>query len=194
MTLPRTRFRRHDRPSRAGAVLLEVIVSMAIFVAAASFTLRATGSVLSALDQSRREQAAVDLAVSTMAELEAGIIDLRSLRSGRTMDIRGPTWESERLDDGPWRLEIDTARSEHRGLTLVELTVVEDLPQGDDRVSVQYSIRRLMSIADGGESTYEDDELLDGLPADNAEDSFDDGFDDRFEPNFGGPSWEEDSP
>lgn len=190
MSAPRCRSMRADRSIRVGAVLLEVIVSMAIFVAAASFTLRATGSVLSALDQSRREQAAVDLAVSTMAELEAGIIDLQSLRSGRTMDIRGPAWEGERIDDGPWRMEVDTSRSEHRGLTLVELTVVEDLPQGNDRVPVQYSIRRLLSVLDDGETGYEDDELLDDLPADDTEG----GFDDRFEPNFGSPSWEEDAP
>ena len=40
---------------RAGGVLLEVLLSLALFVGAASFTLGAMSNVLGALDRSRRQ-------------------------------------------------------------------------------------------------------------------------------------------
>ncbi len=182
---------------RRGAVLLEVIISMAVFVAAAAFVLRATGSVFDALDRSRRDQAAVDLAVSTMAELEAGIINLRSLRSGQTMGLRGPTHEEDRRNgDGPWRLEIETSRSEHPGLTLVELTVLEDFAPTDERRPTEYTIRRLLPVSDQPVEEYEEDELLDQQAGGDASDhpDFDEAFDGRFDPSFGEPSWQDEAP
>ena len=56
-------------PSRGG-ILLEVLLSLALFVGAAAFALGATRGVIGSLDRARREALAVDLARAKLAELD----------------------------------------------------------------------------------------------------------------------------
>ncbi len=74
-------------PKRRGALLLEVLLSIALFAGAAAFALGASRSVFDALDRAKRQQAALDIARSKMAELEAGLITVRDLRSQWTGEI-----------------------------------------------------------------------------------------------------------
>ncbi len=68
-------------PVRRGALLLEVLLSIALFAGASAFALGAARSVFDALDRAKRQQQAVDIATSKMAELEAAFITVRDLRS-----------------------------------------------------------------------------------------------------------------
>src|SRR5262245_36044128 len=72
----------HRRPGcvSRGGVLFEVMLSVALFAGAAAFTLAATRSVSITLERSQKQQQAVDLARTRLAELEAGLITLGDLR------------------------------------------------------------------------------------------------------------------
>src|ERR1043165_8910114 len=63
-----------------GAVLFEVMLAVALFGGAAAFTLAAVRSVFASLDRVRLQQEAVDVAASTMAQLEAGAVTLADVR------------------------------------------------------------------------------------------------------------------
>ena len=65
---------------RRAAVLLEVLVSLALFVGAASFVLTALHTSLSGLARAEEESFAVDLARSRLAELELGLVSMADLR------------------------------------------------------------------------------------------------------------------
>jgi hypothetical protein len=158
---PRT-SRTHAR--RAG-ILLEVMLSMAIFIAAAAFILAATGNVFRGLDHSMRQQQAMDLARSKMAELDAGLISIMDLR-GQTIRAVGSIDELAGRDDdyinGPrWIAEITTQRTGHRDVTLIELTVREDR---DADVAISFTLRQLVRLREQDPEAYEEDDLLEGLP------------------------------
>jgi hypothetical protein len=147
---------------------MEVLVSIALFVGAASFALAATRSVLRSTDRGRRTALAVDLARAKMAELELGLVTVAQLRDegGVIEDVgslEGPA------DEGPdpawpWIVEVESSRSEFEGLSLVELTVRED-PElvTIDENPVRYTLRQLVAFGAPPEREAPDDDLLDGL-------------------------------
>ena len=160
---------------RRGGILLEVLVSLALFVGAAAFALGATRSVLSSIDRARREAMAIDLARAKMAELEAGLITLSDLREASSgVDAVGSFDEfmGEETYDRPsatpgWIIDVSSERSGFTGLTLVELTVSEDVPEPteEDVRLISYTLRQLVALRDEvGEEEYETDEMLRGLP------------------------------
>lgn len=150
---------------RQGGILLEVMLSMAIFVAAAAFILSATRNVFSGLERSVREQQAVDLARSKMAELDAGLINIMDLRDNTirsigSIDTLGD--EDGRAADRPsWITEVATQRTEHANLTLVELTVRENRDGAD---AARHTLRQLIRLREQDAEEYEADDLLEGLP------------------------------
>src|SRR5689334_1325304 len=79
---------RQFRSPSKGGVLFEVLLAVALFAGAAALALGCVKSVFSALDRTRREQEAVDVARSRMAELESGMITLADLR-GQTVETMG---------------------------------------------------------------------------------------------------------
>ncbi|MCI0630807.1 MAG: hypothetical protein L0Y44_09165 [Phycisphaerales bacterium] len=135
-----------DRRRRAG-VLFEVMLSVALFGGAAAFTLAAVRSVFANLDQLQRRQEAADLARSSLAELEAGLISLAELR--------------DHSADG-WTFDLKTSRSEFGDLVLVELTVKEaqQSENHDPDNAMSCTLRQLMSLREGREAKYEKDELV----------------------------------
>jgi len=154
-------------PTHRGGILFEVMLAMAIFVAAAAFVLSATRNVLSGLERSARQQQAVDLARSKMAELDAGLISIMDLRNaeirsvGSIESLDGDPAEANRPDQMVWIADVSTRRSEHRQLTLVELTVREDRDRDD---AVSHTLRQLVRLREQDAQAYEDDALLEGLP------------------------------
>jgi len=64
--------RRRDFPRR-GAALLEVLIALALFVAAAAVVTGALNSSLESLERQKLGTHAVDLATSVMAEIQLGI-------------------------------------------------------------------------------------------------------------------------
>ena len=65
---------------RRGALLLEVLLALALFWAVISLGFSAIETGQRAVGQGRREAQAVDLALSRLAELEAGILPWPELR------------------------------------------------------------------------------------------------------------------
>jgi hypothetical protein len=65
--------------SARGGVLLELLVSIAIFVAAATFTLSALGTALDGTRRAELRARAADLADSRLAELDAGLVSIGEL-------------------------------------------------------------------------------------------------------------------
>ena len=161
------------RPRR-GAMMIELIVSVALFVGAAAFTLKATSGVLTALHRADREQEAIDLARTKLAELEAGIIGINDLRDGEI--TRAGSVDDLAGDEGPapgrlvWRCEVSTQRSDFPGLSLVTLTVTESPSWGQaDRganapEAVRFTLRELVALRAPLEETFEEDDLVQDLP------------------------------
>lgn len=150
---------------RRGAVMLEVLLSVALFVGAAAFCLGATRSMMTALDRADRRHRALDIARSKLAELEAGLIALQDLRGqwdgGVGSHQAEVDFEQADVQQTAWTLDVETSLTEFRGLTLVALTVAQ-AGTADDAVSV--TLRRLMTLRDTGVEEYEADDLLEGLP------------------------------
>lgn len=158
-----------------GGVLLEVLLSIGIFVTGATFTLAASRNVFHAIARTQRKQLALDLARSALAELEAGLITPADLRGevGRigSIDTFGVE-ESGRLDptEPLWVYDVQTSRTEFTGLSLVELTVREEYESDfmpADATVISVTLRQLMPLREEEEEAYESDEMLEGLPEAN---------------------------
>lgn len=163
-----------DRPVRVhsrGGVMFEVLLAVALFAGAAALTLGCVKSVFSALDRTRREQEAVDVARSRMAELEAGLITLADLRGQSVNSIgsmSGQESPSPSVENpARWIVDVKTQRSEFTGLSLVELTVREDPAHADvsDGQPMSFSLRQLLPLRRDDAEDYQPDELTDGLPS-----------------------------
>ena len=157
-------------PKRRGALLLEVLLSIALFAGASAFALGAARSVFDALDRAQRQQEAVDIAMSKMAELEAALITVRDLRSEWMGQIGTyePHLDFDVSDSSlRWEIDVQTYPSEFAGLNLVELTVTEVTgPTSDDGdfAAMSFTLRQLMPPREADVEAYQEDELLEGLP------------------------------
>ncbi|MBG79340.1 MAG: hypothetical protein CMJ39_01365 [Phycisphaerae bacterium] len=144
---------------RRGGLLLEVLVSIAIFVAAAAFCVRATSDSIKAMERSDLQLVAADLARSAMTQLEAGNLSLADLRDGR---IYGEELDDQRLiTTGRWQVEADTRPSLRPRLTVITLTVTQDV---DTDSPVQFVLRELIELRESEAGEWEQDEILDDLP------------------------------
>lgn len=75
--------RRRARRRRDGGILLELLLAIGIFAAAALFTLSALRSALDGVRRAELRARALDLAVSRLAELEAGLVSTGELGDER---------------------------------------------------------------------------------------------------------------
>jgi len=153
---------------RRGAILLEVLLSIGLFAGAASFTIAALRAAVTALERERAEQLALDLARSTLGELEAGLVSFQDIRDGERRGVGSLTEyrPAGDLGDDPaaqrWTFEVSSQRTEYAGLSLVELTVREQRDEPDEGIRV--TLRQLMRLRAEDADPYEQDELLEGLP------------------------------
>jgi hypothetical protein len=155
---------------RRGGVLFEVMLSVALFVGAAAFVLGATRSVFTTLDRTRLQREALDLARSRLAELEAGLINLADLRgensdAGSFAEAGAPRDGDHPDGQSQWTFDLKTSRSEFTGLSLVELTVIEDLGSAIDSsgaAPMRVTLRQLMSLREMDEEGFEQDEIMEG--------------------------------
>lgn len=104
---------------RRGGILLETLIAVAVFTAAAALLLRTSTEAIAALDVAERRSMAVDLARSAIARLEAGAVNLTDLRAGRVT----PEGEAPALEETLFRVQVATRRSAFTGLTVVEVAV-----------------------------------------------------------------------
>ena len=144
---------------RRGALLLEVLISIVIFVGAAGFCIRATTDALNAMDRDDRQLAAADLARTAMSLLVMGQLSLADIREGV---VRGDDVDDDQLlTRGRWRFDIATRPSSHPPLTLLTLTVTEDTTDLDP---VQFTLRELVELRETADEVWQDDDLLRDLP------------------------------
>ncbi len=141
--------------NRRGAILFELLVSIAIFIAAAAITLRAVSNGYESLRRAHQRQLAVDLARSKLAELEAGIISLTQLQSDfittiGSIDLTESASDLPREDDlTQWRYEVDTIPTEYADLTLIEVRIYTPDDVDGMRPTV---LRQLISLRGSGAS------------------------------------------
>jgi hypothetical protein len=121
--------------TRRGALLLELLISIAVFAAAAMFTLAAMRHMISSLDRAATRQAALDEARSIMSRLEAGDMNVSDLRGSEVEDSSGVA--------GRFRLRAKTSPTEFRDLTLVDLEILTG--EGDDE-HVACRLRQLVPL------------------------------------------------
>ena len=171
-------MRRPNSRLRNASVLLELLISLALFVGAASITLGVLRNVLDRLDRAERQTQAIDLARAKMAELEAGLTSLADLRqdadgveSVGSTELIDQEFGAGGLGDEtalPWVIDVESSPSAYPGLTLVELTVREDVELGvfDDAEQsvVSFTLRQLIALREEEAEEFEEDELLRGLP------------------------------
>lgn len=161
---------------RRGAMLLEVVVALAVFVVAALAVLgavqRATSAAVLARDQSR----AVDLARSAIAKIESGIARAESLNgpvpawgdgaagenaSGAPLDgveISGAFRDTPAKPSG-WELEIRTQPTSYDGLTAVTVVARRRRGTAGDVVSASFTLTQFMRLgARGGDASAGDAE------------------------------------
>lgn len=149
---------------RRGGVLLEVLLSIALFVGAGAFALHAMRTTFDNIDRARRDQFAVDLARSKMAELEAGLISIADMRSEIIREAGSRVLVEDDIQTATtgaisrgWSCEVQTQRTEYRDLTLIVLTVREDR-------AAEFTLRQLVKLREFDPEEYEADDLLQGLP------------------------------
>lgn len=151
-------------------MLFEIMLSIALFVGAGTFCLAVTRSLFGALYRVQREQQALDLARSKLAELDAGLIGIQDLRGEWSGAVGSYEPSADLAPDAAgriWTFEMETTRSEHPGLSLVELTVTEqsaELAGAGSAGGLSVTIRQLLPLRELEPEAYEPDELLEGLP------------------------------
>ena len=106
----------HLRTTTRGSILLETLLSIVLFVAAATFTLGALRNALESTSRSALKAKAADAARSLLSELEAGIVGEADLARER---------DRHRADG--MILAATSERSSFPDLVFVEIVVREDL-------------------------------------------------------------------
>ncbi len=158
--------------SRRGALLLEVLIALSIFVGAAGVALAALSSIRLELRKQEDRRAAIDVAISRLVELEAGITTVERLNDAEydsaeeSFNATGDVEFDER-EVGPkrWRIEVMTEASRFEGLTLVTLRVYDTqraLSEREERPTVTlYQLIRLERGGAGEPADFEEAEVPD---------------------------------
>lgn len=183
MTHRRVRAHNGTRPtprSARGAILLEIVLAIGLFVATGMVLLSVVGGAIDSLNRSRDRQIAADHARNALAMIEAGIARPETLNgpvaawsgadnaeggasdAGVAIDMSGSGPDEagsagSGIDGGTgWSLEIETERTATGGLTLVIVRAfrTDDSGGGLDG-GASYTLRQIMLLE--GESAGEGD-------------------------------------
>ena len=100
---------------RRGALLLETLLALALFVGAAGYTLVVLRDAIASTDRLERRAEALDLAGSRLAAIEAGIVSINAQE-----DIA-----EEVLEETQMQVEVSVSRSAINGLSRVEVRVLD---------------------------------------------------------------------
>ncbi|MBX3402081.1 MAG: hypothetical protein KF699_01585 [Phycisphaeraceae bacterium] len=159
MNPPRSLLRATGRGPhrRRGALLMEMMLALAVFVGAALAILSAMGQSAASLAAAKERQRAMDLARSALSRIEAGI------ETAETLNGPVPEWQDEdstaEFEDAPpaptgWELSIRTTpfggagrggAIAGGGLTLVEVTALRRDP-GRAAPAVTVTLRQLVRL------------------------------------------------
>ncbi len=102
---------------RSGAVLLEVVIALVLFVVAASFITAGMNSSVDTVERLRLNTHAVNLASSVLAELQMG---------ARSTETNGPAVFDPPFEKWSWQIQYEAAQGEigdTNPLTRVEVII-----------------------------------------------------------------------
>jgi hypothetical protein len=133
--------------STRGAVLLECLLALALFVACGLAVMAMMDRAASSVATTRDSEIAVDVARTAMAKLEAG------LATAETLNGPVPAWRDERdgtfdesLPTGAaWNLEIHTEPSQFEGLTKVSVRAFKQTV-GSENELASYTLHQLVRL------------------------------------------------
>ena len=129
---------------RRGVVLLEILLSLAVFVGAALAVGGAVGRAMSSLARAQERTMAADLAWSAVAQVEAGVLTPGALN--------GPV-----EGDPAWALDVETTPTAHGSLVLLEVSA----RRAGSEAAV-YTARHLVSLRASAEPALDDGWTGDG--------------------------------
>jgi hypothetical protein len=143
--------------TRRGALLLETMLALAIFVMAGTAVLSLVDGSLTSLNHARLSEQAADQARTAMAKIEAGIATPQTLNGPAHTWLQdaaergdaGPTIFDEDAEPSHWELGIDTEPSQFAGLTTV--TVTASRRSRGEGVLATYTLRQLVRLRSKGE-------------------------------------------
>jgi type II secretory pathway pseudopilin PulG len=153
--------------NRRGAMLLEMMLALAIFVMAGTAILTLVDGSVRSLERARLHAQAADLARTAMAKIEAGIATPRSLHGPARSWLEEAAERGEAPEDlsaprqGPtgWELRIESDPSQFAGLTRVTITAAK--LDASEAPLVSYTLRQLVRLGGREEDRAgEIDELL----------------------------------
>jgi len=135
--------------SRAhGALLLEVMLALTIFVVGGLAVLAIVDRAIGALHAARDAEHGSMLARSAMARIEAGVALPQALNGPvRASGEDGSGDDGAPEPDGAWELEINTEPSAVRGLTLVRITAIRRGAGSDGKVRSSQTLSQLVRLA-----------------------------------------------
>ena len=122
-----------------GAVLLEVILALVLFAAAAAIIGAGFHSAISGVERQKLNAHAVNLAVSVLSEIQMGL---------RTVESVGPESFVSPFDHWTWALALSSAEDEAgevSGLTRVEVIVRHDDPPLVHRLTQLLKLEKKLS-------------------------------------------------
>lgn len=152
---------------RRGAILFEMLVSIAVFTGAGMLTLSVVGNSYASFARAQKQRLALDLARSKLAELEADLISIGDLAADTIDTVGSLEFGGDPLEEvsGEWRMEVDTRRTEYANLTLVSVTVYPP-PDSEFDEPAGVTLRQLVRLRDERVENFEQDDLIRGLPSD----------------------------
>ena len=130
-----------SRSSRGG-LLLETLVAMVLMVMVGLLALGVARDASKATERADRRAAAVELAASRIAEIEAGLVELDAVGDLEERDLD----DLDPSDAPRWRfvVEVETSTSAFDGLVRVEVVVRED----DEDRGATAELARLVTLID----------------------------------------------
>jgi hypothetical protein len=123
---------------KRGAILLEVLLSLALLVAAGLTILGLASQAAASVEAARDRAMAIDLARSALAEIEAGV------SSPETMS--GPV--ESRVGQGEWGIEVETEPSQFTGLSLVKVRAIRYAGAGSEAETSSVTLQQLVRLGD----------------------------------------------
>lgn len=172
---------------RRGAILLEVILSVALFTMGALAILAQMSQGARSVEQTRLARQAADLAATAMARIEARLVAPESLTGpaerwdreqqesledslasmeGSMAGAAGPAMMLGDFGTGDsgWELSVETEPAPFDGLTLVAVTATYEDPQRAGAPGASYTLRQLVRLGTGpADEVGGEDDLLEAL-------------------------------
>lgn len=162
-----------------GALLLEVMLSLALFVSAGIAILVLVHQSMMDVQRTQQARQAASIARSAMARIESGIDDPQTLAGpvrvwdGRDDALGANAFNDPGFDDAMlgtlesdvdplWELEVESNPSQFEGLNTVRVRALRRAVPGGDRITASYTLYQLVRLTTREEDVAgEDGRLLD---------------------------------